>query len=38
VRRVISVAASEDRSVCARILSDPDRALSERIIREQFTV
>ncbi|MDD2875979.1 MAG: NAD kinase [Acidiphilium sp.] len=38
VRRVVSVAASEDRSVCARILSDPDRALSERIIREQFTV
>ncbi|MHB1302254.1 MAG: NAD kinase [Acidiphilium sp.] len=38
VRRVISVAASEDRSVRARILSDPDRALSERIIREQFTV
>ena len=38
VRRVISVVASEDRSVCARILSDPDRALSERIIREQFTV
>jgi NAD+ kinase len=38
VRRVISVAASEDRTVCARILSDPDRALSERIIREQFTV
>jgi Predicted sugar kinase len=38
VRRVISVAASEDRNVTARILSDPDRALSERIIREQFTV
>lgn len=38
VRRVVSVAASEDRSVRARILSDPDRALSERIIREQFTV
>lgn len=38
VRRVLSVAASEDRTVCAQILSDPDRALSERIIREQFTV
>lgn len=38
VRRVISVAASEDRTVRACILSDPDRALSERIIREQFTV
>ncbi|MGC9268669.1 NAD kinase [Acidiphilium sp.] len=38
VRRVVSVAASEDRTIRARILSDPDRALSERIIREQFTV
>ncbi len=38
VRDVISVAASEDRSLTARILSDPDRALSERIITEQFTV
>ena len=38
VRDVVSVAASEDRSVTARILSDPDRALSERIITEQFTV
>jgi NAD+ kinase len=38
VRRVISVAASEDRSVRARILSDPDRPLTERVIREQFTV
>lgn len=38
VRRVVSVAASEDRSVHATILSDPDRALSERIITEQFTV
>ncbi|HEX7389529.1 MAG TPA: NAD kinase [Acidiphilium sp.] len=36
VRRVVSVAASEDRSVRARILSDPDRALTERVIREQF--
>jgi NAD+ kinase len=38
VRRVVSVAAGEDRSIRARILSDPDRALSERIIVEQFTV
>jgi NAD+ kinase len=38
VRNILTVAVSEDRSVRARILSDPDRALSERIIREQFTV
>ena len=38
VRDILTVAVSEDRSVRARILSDPDRALSERIIREQFTV
>ncbi len=38
VRNILNVAVSEDRGVRARILSDPDRALSERIIREQFTV
>lgn len=38
VRDILTVAVSEDRAVRARILSDPDRALSERIIREQFTV
>jgi NAD+ kinase len=38
VRDVISVAVSEDRSLGATVLFDPDRALSERIIAEQFTV
>jgi NAD+ kinase len=38
VRNVVSVAVSEDRSVGAIVLFDPDRALSERIITEQFTV
>jgi NAD+ kinase len=38
VRDVVSVAVSEDRSVGAAVLFDPDRALSERIITEQFTV
>lgn len=38
VRNVVSVAVSEDRSVGATVLFDPDRALSERIITEQFTV
>ncbi|EKN00428.1 MULTISPECIES: NAD kinase [unclassified Acidocella] len=38
VRDVISVAVHEDRSVGATVLFDPDRALSERIITEQFTV
>ncbi len=38
VRNVVSVAVSEDRSVGATVLLDPDRALSERIITEQFTV
>jgi len=38
VRDVISVAVSEDRSVSITVLFDPDRALSERIIAEQFTV
>ncbi len=38
VRHVVSVAVSEDRSLGATVLFDPDRALSERIITEQFTV
>nr|WP_295743415.1 NAD kinase [uncultured Acidocella sp.] len=38
VRDVISVAVHEDRSLGATVLFDPDRALSERIITEQFTV
>lgn len=38
VRNVVSVAVSEDRSIGATVLFDPDRALSERIITEQFTV
>ena len=38
VRDVVSVAVSEDRSVCVRVLFDQDRGLSERIIAEQFTV
>jgi NAD+ kinase len=38
VRDVISVAVSEDRSITAPVLFDPDRGLSERIIAEQFTV
>ena len=38
VRNVVSVAVSEDRGVGATVLFDPDRALSERIITEQFTV
>jgi NAD+ kinase len=38
VRDVISVAVGEDRSVSITVLFDPDRALSERIIAEQFTV
>ncbi|MDD2705033.1 MAG: NAD kinase [Acidocella sp.] len=38
VRDVVSVAVSEDRSISATVLFDPDRALSERIITEQFTV
>jgi NAD+ kinase len=38
VRDVISVAVSEDRSTSITVLFDPDRALSERIIAEQFTV
>ena len=38
VRDVVSVAVNEDRSLGATVLFDPDRALSERIITEQFTV
>ena len=38
VRRVVSVAVSEDRSIGVTILFDPDQGLSERIIAEQFTV
>ena len=37
VREVISVAVTEDRSIAARVLFDPDQGLSERIIAEQFT-
>ncbi|MDE2005401.1 MAG: NAD kinase [Rhodospirillales bacterium] len=36
VRDVISVAVSEDRSIGASVLFDPDQGLSERIIAEQF--
>jgi len=38
VRDVVSVAVEEDRSIAATVLFDPDQALSERIIAEQFTV
>ncbi len=38
VRDVVSVAVSEDRTQSAIVLFDPERALSERIIVEQFTV
>ncbi len=38
VRDVVSVAVSEDRAVSVSVLFDPDQALSERIIVEQFTV
>lgn len=38
VRDVVSVAVSEDRSIQARILFDPDQGLSERNLAEQFTV
>ncbi len=38
VRDVVSVAVKEDRSISITVLFDPDRALSERIIAEQFTV
>jgi NAD+ kinase len=36
-RDVISVAVSEDHTVAAKVLFDPDQGLSERIIAEQFT-
>jgi len=38
VRDVVSVAISEDRSLRAVVLFDPDHGLSERILAEQFTV
>lgn len=38
VRDVVSVAVAEDQAISASVLFDPDRALSERIIAEQFTV
>jgi NAD+ kinase len=38
VRDVLSVRVWEDRTVTAKVLFDPDQALSERIIAEQFTV
>ncbi len=38
VRNVASVAVSEDRSIFWTVLFDPEMALSERIITEQFTV
>ena len=37
VRHIASVSVTEDRSVIATVLFDPDRELSERIIAEQFT-
>jgi NAD+ kinase len=36
VRDVVSVAVSEDRTISVCVLFDPDQALSERIIAEQF--
>jgi NAD+ kinase len=38
VRDIVSVAVSEDRTLQARILFDPDQGLSERILAEQFAV
>jgi NAD+ kinase len=38
VRNVVSVEVREDRNVAVTVLFDPDQALSERIIVEQFTV
>ncbi len=38
VRDVVSVAISEDRSLRAIVLFDPDHGLSERILAEQFMV
>jgi NAD+ kinase len=37
VRDVVRVAVREDRSLSVTVLFDPDQALSERIITEQFT-
>ncbi len=38
VRDVVSVLVSEDRTIHATVLFDPDQGLSERILAEQFTV
>jgi len=38
VRDVVSVAIHQDKTIAVRVLFDPDQALSERIIAEQFTV
>ncbi|MGH7072454.1 MAG: NAD kinase [Acetobacteraceae bacterium] len=38
VRDVVRVGVHEDRSLSVTVLFDPDQALSERIIAEQFTV
>lgn len=38
VRDVVSVAVHQDHDIGAIVLFDPDRALAERIIAEQFTV
>lgn len=38
VRDVVRVLVDEDRSLSMTVLFDPDQALSERIIAEQFTV
>ncbi len=38
VRDVVSVAIHQDKTITVRVLFDPDQALSERIIAEQFTV
>ena len=38
VRDVVSVSVCEDRTLQWTVLFDPDTALSERIITEQFTV
>jgi NAD+ kinase len=37
VRRVVSVAVSEERNMSVTVLFDPDQGLSERILTEQFT-
>lgn len=38
VRDVVSVAVHQDQEIGAIVLFDPDRALAERILAEQFTV